>query len=213
MHSAAAPGMAAQGPGRPRRPLMAEPFTVPWRDTGIPAPEDGVITGRLHDPAVHCGHSASFSPLQAARCLEAARGGDAAAQYMLGLMCCCGQGAAQNFSEALKWLRLAALQGYTAAEYRLGLLYYSGKGTPGRGGADDEAEAAAWIIRAAGKGLPEAENCAGNLFFMGRGVERDYAGALSWYRRVAGHGCAEAANSLAVMHLRGRASPLTANMR
>ncbi len=42
---------------------------------------------------------------------QRAEEGDAAAQYMLGLSYLGGSGIEQNYAEAAKWLRLAALQG------------------------------------------------------------------------------------------------------
>lgn len=59
---------------------------------------------------------------------QRAEEGDAAAQYMLGLSYMGGSGVEQNYAEAAKWLRLAALQGQAAAQFTLGYLYQEGKG-------------------------------------------------------------------------------------
>ena len=39
-------------------------------------------------------------------------------------------GITQNFAEGLKWLRLAANQGYVLAQYKLGGIYHRGEGVP-----------------------------------------------------------------------------------
>ena len=41
-----------------------------------------------------------------------------------------GQGVPEDDVEAVKWLRLAAEQGYGGAQYNLGNMYYSGRGVP-----------------------------------------------------------------------------------
>jgi TPR repeat protein len=49
------------------------------------------------------------------------------------------------------WLRRAALQGHTEAEYQLGVMYLEGRGV-----AQDFDEALGWFVRAARKGHPQA---------------------------------------------------------
>jgi TPR repeat protein len=39
-----------------------------------------------------------------------------------------GKGLPQSYTEALKWHRLAADQGHAFAQYKLGFLYYDGRG-------------------------------------------------------------------------------------
>src|SRR5258705_102442 len=46
--------------------------------------------------------------------------GDSAAQYSIGAMYTNGEGVAQSYSEALKWFRLSASQGYVKADTALG---------------------------------------------------------------------------------------------
>ena len=62
-----------------------------------------------------------------------------------------GQGVPQNLAEALKWYRLAANQGYTLAQYNLGMRYYEGTGVN-----QDPVEAYQWLSLAATKELPDA---------------------------------------------------------
>ena len=58
-----------------------------------------------------------------------------------------GQGVPQDYAEAVKWYRLAAEQGYAAAQYNLGVMYDNGQGVP-----QDYAEAVKWYRLAAEQG-------------------------------------------------------------
>jgi len=60
--------------------------------------------------------------------LDKAIKGSADAQYQLGLLYLTGKGTLQDFSEAAKWLILAAEQNHSLAQYELGLLYQVGQG-------------------------------------------------------------------------------------
>jgi TPR repeat protein len=62
-----------------------------------------------------------------------------------------GLGVTQNYSEAAKWYRLAADQGYPQAQYNLGLLYNQGNGV-----AKDNNEAKKWWQKASDQGLSAA---------------------------------------------------------
>ncbi|MHB1701983.1 MAG: tetratricopeptide repeat protein [Acidobacteriaceae bacterium] len=62
--------------------------------------------------------AAALAKLQAA-----AQGGDAKAQYMLGVMYDNGQGAPQDFAQAVSWFRKATEQGEAKAQYNLGVMY------------------------------------------------------------------------------------------
>ncbi len=55
-----------------------------------------------------------------------------------------GQGVQQDYAEAAKWYRKAAVQGVAAAQYNLGLMY-----TNGHGVTQDYAEAVKWYRKAA----------------------------------------------------------------
>ena len=60
--------------------------------------------------------------------LPLAKKGLAQAQYNLGVMHANGKGVAKNYSEAIRWWKLAANQGNDKAQYNLGLMYEKGKG-------------------------------------------------------------------------------------
>ncbi|MBQ9628725.1 MAG: sel1 repeat family protein, partial [Synergistaceae bacterium] len=55
--------------------------------------------------------------------------GDIEAQYRLGIIYHYGnKKVARNYSEALRWFRMASDKGYAPAQYMLGLMYYNGEG-------------------------------------------------------------------------------------
>src|SRR5215475_8765707 len=70
---------------------------------------------------------------------ERAAQGEASAQYDLCFMYAYGLDISQDYTEALKWCRLAAAQGHTSAQYILGSMYYMGQGVP-----QDYTEALKW---------------------------------------------------------------------
>ena len=55
--------------------------------------------------------------------------------------------------EALKWYRKAAEQGYAAAQFNVGALYYNGECVE-----EDEEEALKWFRKAAAQGYDRAKN-------------------------------------------------------
>jgi len=73
--------------------------------------------------------------------------GDAAGQYLLGKSLLDDRPQA-----ALKWIKLAAAQGYAPAQYTLGFMYASGIAVP-----QDKGEAAKWYQLAAAQGHEEAQ--------------------------------------------------------
>jgi len=73
-----------------------------------------------------------------------ADGGDADAQFSLGLHYGSAVGDAFDFAEAARWYRKAADQDYTLAQYNLGVMFALGQGVP-----QDDATSAGWIRKAA----------------------------------------------------------------
>ncbi|MBV1931469.1 MAG: sel1 repeat family protein [Porticoccaceae bacterium] len=58
----------------------------------------------------------------------AASGGDAVAQYNMGVMHEVGQGVAKDAEKAVEWYRKSAEQGYENAQYNLGVMLLHGIG-------------------------------------------------------------------------------------
>lgn len=82
---------------------------------------------------------------------ENAEKGNSDAQYKLGLLYLSGNGALQDFTEAAKWLKLAAEQGHALAQYELGLIYRIGYGM-----ATDQVQSYMWLNLAAAAGIQQA---------------------------------------------------------
>jgi TPR repeat protein len=131
-----------------------------------------------------------------------ANGGDARAQYGLGVMYGMGHGVPQDYAEAMKWYRNAADQGDADAQYNLGVMYDYGHGVP-----QDYAEAMKWYLRAADQGDADAQHRVGVHYDKGTGVPQDYAEAVKWYRRAADQGDARAQNNLGDMYAAGTGVP------
>jgi TPR repeat protein len=109
-----------------------------------------------------------------------ANGGDARAQFNLGLMYRNGQGVAQNFAGSALWIRRAAEQGDSEAALALGLIFHNGMGVK-----QDLAEALSWYRIAAAHGNVVAMRTTARY-----GVRRDdmEAEAKKWYSAAASLG-------------------------
>ena len=86
-----------------------------------------------------------------------------------------GQGAPQDYAEALKWFRLAAMQGHADAQHNLGYMYDNGLGVP-----QDYTNAAIWFLRAAERGYANSQLRLGALYFLGRVGPADLVQAYKW---------------------------------
>jgi TPR repeat protein len=76
--------------------------------------------------------------------MKAAIGGNAQAQYMLGMMYEDGQGVSRDYQQAMLWFRIAADQGYPPAQRGIGFLYSNGLGV-----TQDYNQALSWYRKAA----------------------------------------------------------------
>lgn len=114
---------------------------------------------------------------------SAAEQGDAQAQFELGRMHHDGNGAPQDYEEAVTWLQKAAEQGLAKAQNELGSMYASGQGVP-----KNIQQAADWYRKAAGQGLAEAQANLGFLYANGLGMPRNEVSAYAWYSLAADQG-------------------------
>jgi len=108
--------------------------------------------------------------------LEAERGNNASAQYNLGLMYYYGEGVPQDFTQAVKWFRMAAEQGLANAQCNLGVMYDEGRGVP-----QDFTQAVKWYRMAAEQGYTPAQYNLGVMYNEGRGVPQDLVQAYAWF--------------------------------
>lgn len=110
-----------------------------------------------------------------------ADGGDARAQYYLGVMFLAGLGASRDDARAADYLARSAAQNYAQAQTVLGTLYLQGRGVP-----KDEAKGADLVRRAADTGLASAQHMMGLLLMEGRGgLPKDPATAAQWFKAAA----------------------------
>ncbi|MDI4657103.1 serine/threonine-protein kinase [Xanthobacter autotrophicus] len=118
--------------------------------------------------------------------------GNAEALYTLGFLLEKGEGVGQSFVSAAYKYRQAADKDLAKAQWRLGNLYYTGKGF----GAPDYKEARAWYLKAAQQGVAEAQYNLGVIFENGQGIDPDRNAARYWYDLAAAQGNTRARQAL-----------------
>lgn len=107
----------------------------------------------------------------------------AGAQYLLGVLYSTGHGVPKDGSQAARWLRQAAEQGYAPAYGPLASMYYTGEGTP-----KDERQAFVWFRKAAEAGQAEYQYVLGHMYHEGQGVAVDNIEAYAWLHLAAAAG-------------------------
>ncbi|HKW31243.1 MAG TPA: tetratricopeptide repeat-containing serine protease family protein [Verrucomicrobiae bacterium] len=128
--------------------------------------------------------------------------GDAIAEYNLGVMYENGQDVSRDYTEAMKWYRKSAGQGYLDAQNNLGGMYFKGEGAP-----QDFVEAAKWYRKVAIRGDAGGQYNLGLMYYKGQGVPQDYVEAAKWYRKAANKGLIQAQASLGPMYVKGDGVP------
>ena len=118
---------------------------------------------------------------------ESEAAGSCFGQYDVGWCYHFGEGVADDcadrHSEAVRFYRLAAVQGHATAQNNLGIMF--GKG---QGGVQDKAEAIRWYRLAADHGHAAAQFNLGHMFEYGKGVAQDRTEAIRLYRLAAAQG-------------------------
>ncbi|MBD0315797.1 MAG: sel1 repeat family protein [Nitrospiraceae bacterium] len=104
-------------------------------------------------------------------------------QYSLGLRYERGQGVPQDYQQAARWYRLAAMQRSSAAQYKLCTLSDIGRGLP-----QNYQEALRWCRLAADHGEAQAMFTLGVHYHTGLGVHPDLLQAHKWYNLAAAYG-------------------------
>lgn len=130
--------------------------------------------------------------------LPMAESGNVVFQYNLGL----AYVRLDDFSEALKWFRLAAAQDFSSAQVDLGVMYGLGQGVP-----QSDAEAIKWYRLAAEQGNARGQTNLAWKYYQGQGVAQDYAESVKWYRLAAEQGYDVAQYNLGVMTAKGVGLP------
>jgi TPR repeat protein len=197
----ASPASIEQRPAKDTSP--APPSAIPQAASALPSnPQSRPDERAGQEPA------SEYDVLAKARAvtleelaeLEAkAQGGDPKAETMLALAYHAGVLLKNDEEEALRLLRLAADQGYVAAEESLGIYYAAGVGME----KPDPQAALKWYTAAAQKGSVDAAANIGSMYAGGDGVPRDMSTAIRWFRQAADAGGASAAYNLALIYRRG----------
>ncbi len=144
-----------------------------------------------------------------AELVERAQGGDAEAQYNLGVMYDNGEGVAENPKVAFRWYYRAGQAGHVLAQATLGGMYMFGE--EGVVGHNPEA-AFRWFSKAAEGGNVEAQATLGVMYLFRDELYRfeeeavasaDPEAAFEWFSKAAEGGDVEAQHNLAWMYRLG----------
>ena len=112
-----------------------------------------------------------------------AEGGDAKAQFSLGMAYLNGQGVERDLATARKWIERSAEQGYAHAQYTLGGLHHGGRGV-----LQSFPLAFQWLERAAQQNHAEAQYSLGLMYRSGQGIAVDKSKAYIWFNLAAAKG-------------------------
>ena len=104
----------------------------------------------------------------------------------------------KNYTEAMRWYRMAADRGNAQAQVAIGNLYGEGQGVP-----QDYGEAMRWFRLAANQGNSEAQNDVGFFYLSGWSVPIDFAEAMRWLRKAADQGNEVAERNIGMIYLQG----------
>ncbi len=184
-------------------PVPAKPHPVPSRlATAKPQVQVAALPPQQTPPAA-VQQPASHAPAPLDRLTQAANGGNAKAQLVVGLKYLGGDGVPANRGEAIKWLTKSAEAGEPVAQYQLGQLY-----TYGGGGVQiDAAKATRWYQAAANQGNRKAMHGLAVAYTDGTGVKKDYVEAARWFLKAANLGLIDSQFNLAVLYERGLGVP------
>lgn len=104
-----------------------------------------------------------------------------------------------NPEDAVRWLKLSAMQGFDIAMYRLGKIYLQGDIVEKNIG-----EALRWLWEAEDRNNEYAQYLLGKIYLKGDGVSIDYSTAENMFEKAVLQGNMYAQYSLAKMHLQGK---------
>lgn len=123
--------------------------------------------------------------------LEAAKGGNAEAEYYVGRCYHRGEYVEKDEEQAFKWYHKSAEHGNAKAQTCLGACYELGNGVK-----QNYSSAATWYKKAAEQGYAKAQTCLGYCYGNGHGVVEDYRQAIEWWHKAAIQGDPEAQNCM-----------------
>jgi uncharacterized protein len=109
-----------------------------------------------------------------------------------------GLGVTRDLSEAVRWLKQSAEDGYYLAQHDLGVSYLQGKGVK-----RDEKAAFAWFMKSAEQGFADAQWAVADCYFDGKGVRRNYKKAVEWSLKASEQRFAQSYRTLGQCYARG----------
>ncbi|WP_051134374.1 SEL1-like repeat protein [Methylocystis sp. ATCC 49242] len=178
----------------PPRAEDSSPAQTPAGAASLETPVDPTPTGAISPAPVN-----PLSATDATNAIKAlAAGGDAAAQYEMGVRYADGRGVGRDARTAAQWFEKAAAQGLAPAQYRLGSLYEKGVGVE-----RDFASARKWYQSAADAGNARAMHNLAVLVAEGGDGKPDYTAAAQWFRKAAEFGVRDSQFNLAILYARG----------
>ncbi len=104
-----------------------------------------------------------------------------------------------SYAKSFREFKVLAEQGEANAQFKLGVMYYSGQGVPG-----DYVEALNLFKKAALQGHPLAQYNVGYMNEKGEGTPQDYVEAAKYYRQAAERGNQLAQYTLGYMYEKGQ---------
>jgi rhodanese-related sulfurtransferase len=104
----------------------------------------------------------------------------------------------KDYTEAVRWFRMAASQGFEAAQNNLAAMYEQGLGV-----AQNDVLAAQWYRLAAQQENAKAQHSLGQIYLDGRGVAIDNQQASKWILKSAQNGHVSAMKKIADMFWEG----------
>lgn len=134
--------------------------------------------------------------------------GDAGSENGLGVLYETGEGVAMNIPEAMKWFGRAAAQGFTKAEYNLGMMYAQGAlDVP-----PDLPKAILLLKTAADQGFTPAQSKVGELYYETGKSQSDYARAFHYLGQAVHARSAQAADDIGWLYEEGLGVPKDKSM-
>lgn len=132
----------------------------------------------------------------------AAKSGNGAAMYNLGVMSLTGKGAPKDAAAAARWFKASADAGHSGGMVNWALCRLNGFGT-----AKDEGDGFGWLQKAADRGSATAMGMLAEAYLRGRGVGQDPRQAAGWLQKAVDAGDGPSIAQLADLYERGQGVP------
>lgn len=117
-----------------------------------------------------------------------------------------GIGVSQDYTQSMRWYLMAAKQGLSDAQRKMGEFFFVGNGV-----AVNYRAAFTWYRLAAEQGDGASHLALGMLYEFGKGVPQDFVKAHMWYNLAAATGTSEEDRAVAEMGRETLAVQMTAN--